>query len=123
MTNTPPEDLTRRVDRVEARLDNLVEIARSLVPNAEIQQQNVAQLTATTERLAAEAALDRQQAAADRQQAAIDRQEFRTEVRRLEAEAAIERQNFNRQMEQQQRSIQQILEYLRDLNGGSSPPN
>ena len=112
MSNAQPEDLARRVDRVEARLDNLVDIARSLVQNAEIEQQNIAELreqttrnanaierlTATTERLAAEAAQDRQQ-------------------------AAIERQNFNRQMEQQQRSIQQILEYLRDRNGGSSPPN
>lgn len=40
MTTNQPEDLTIRVDRVEARLDNLVEIARSLVQNAEIQQRN-----------------------------------------------------------------------------------
>lgn len=119
MTNTPPEDLARRVNLVEARLDNLVEATRSLVQNAEIEQQNIAELreqttrnanaierltatterlTATTERLAAEAAADRQQ-------------------------AAIERQEFNRRIDQQQRSIQQILEYLRDRNGGSSPPN
>ena len=112
MTNAQPEDLARRVDRVEARLDNLVDIARSLVQNAEIEQQNIAELreqttrnanaierlTATTERLAAEAAQDRQQ-------------------------AAIERQEFNRRIDQQQHSIQQILEYLRDRNGGSSPPN
>ena len=76
MTNAQPEDLARKVDRVEARLDNLVEIARSLVQNAEIQQQNIAQLTATTERLVAEAAQDRSSAA-------IDRQEFRTEVKRI----------------------------------------
>ena len=76
MSNAQPEDLAKRVDRVEARLDNLVEIARSLVQNAEIQQQNIAQLTATTERLAAEAAQDRQQTA-------IDRQEFRSEIRLL----------------------------------------
>ncbi len=97
MTNAQPEDIAIRVDRVEARLDNLVDIARSLVQNAEIQQQNIAQLTVTTERLVTEAAQDRQQAAQDRQQAAIDRQEFRTEVRR-------------------------IWEYLRSRNGGSSPP-
>jgi uncharacterized coiled-coil protein SlyX len=47
--------------------------------------------------LAESAAQDRAQAAQDRQQAAIDRQEFRTEIRR-------------------------IWEYLRDRNGGSSPP-
>lgn len=108
MTNAQPEDLARRVGTVEARLDNLVDIARSLVQNAEIEQQNIAELreqttrnanaierlTATTERLAAEAAQDRQQAAIDRQQAAQDRQEIR-----------------------------RIWEYLRDRNGGSSPPN
>ena len=104
MTNAQPEDLTIRVDRVEARLDNLVDIARSLVQNAEIQQQNIAQLsvqttrnanaierlTTTTESLASEAAQDRQQAA-------IDRQEFRDGINR-------------------------ILQYLSDRNGGSTPP-
>ncbi len=76
MTNAQPEDIAIRVDRVEARLDNLVDIARSLVQNAEIQQQNIGQLTATTERLVTEAAQDRQQAA-------IDRQEFRDGINRI----------------------------------------
>ena len=79
---------------MEARLDNLVDIARSLVQNAEIQQQNIGQLTATTERLTATTERLVAEAAQDRQQTAIDRQEFRQEIR-------------------------QIWEYLRDRNGGS----
>ncbi len=69
-----------------------------LVANIQQFTETVTAVTNRVDLLAIQAEQDRTQAAADRQQAAVDRQEF------------------NRQ-------IRQIWEYLRDRNGGSSPPN
>jgi DNA anti-recombination protein RmuC len=85
--------------------DNTIDV---LVANISQLTENLNSLAEQTNRninnLAEQAAIDRQQAAQDREQAAQDRQQ-----------AAIDRQRFETR-------INQILEYLRDRNGGSSPP-
>lgn len=111
MTTNQPESLEARLNRLEsifagvgeqvAAHNNTIDV---LVANIQQLTENVNAVTNRVDVIADLAAADRAQAAEDRQQAAIDRQEFR------------------RQMEQRQREIQQIWEYLRDRNGGSSPP-
>ncbi len=131
MTNAQPEDIIARLDNIDEQLEQLgdeIDLIRTIQNGnrREIRasSQTAARLERTVNRLAdiardhqialritsqeaererAQVALDRASAAQDRQQAAIDRQEFRN------------------QMEQRQREIQQIWEYLRDRNGGSSP--
>ncbi|GAA6619510.1 hypothetical protein NUACC26_053230 [Scytonema sp. NUACC26] len=82
-------------------IDVLVANIQQLTENVAAVNQRIDSLAEQTNRninnLAEQAAQDRQQAVQDRQQAAIDRQNFRNEIR-------------------------QIWEYLRDRNGGSSPP-
>lgn len=115
MTANQPRNIEERLTRLEnlfanfgetviehdGNIDVLVANVQQLTENVVAVNQRVDVLTEQTTRninnLAAEAA-------EDRQQAAIDRQEFR------------------RQMEQRQREIQQIWEYLRDRNDGSNPP-
>ena len=118
MTNAQPEDVTARLDNIDEQLEQLgdeIDLIRT-IQNANRREiratsQTAARLERTVTQLAdivrrselqaerdrASVAQDRQQAAQDRQQAAIDRQEFRNE-------------------------IQRIWEYLRDRNGGSTPP-
>ncbi|MEC4814274.1 MAG: hypothetical protein SAK29_13515 [Scytonema sp. PMC 1069.18] len=129
MTNAQPPNVEERLSRLENLFANIGETVLAQNDTIDVLVANVQQLTenvnAVTNRvdilaiqaeqdrqqaavdrqtfhermdaLASEAAQDRAQAAQDRQLAAIDRQEFRTEIRR-------------------------IWEYLRDRNGGSSPP-
>ncbi|BAZ09579.1 hypothetical protein NIES4071_13880 [Calothrix sp. NIES-4071] len=90
-----------KVAQHDGNIDVLVANIQQLTENVAAVSQRVDELGEQTTRninkLAIEAAQDRQQAAIDRQQAAIERQEFRN-------------------------SINQILNYLRDRNGGSPPP-
>jgi hypothetical protein len=65
MTSNQPD----RIDRLEARIDNLVTVTERLVQSAEIQQQNFEQLVNVIN--------------ADRQQAAQDRQAWQTEIQRI----------------------------------------
>lgn len=125
MTNAQPEDINARLDNIDEQLEQLGDEIdlKSTIQNGNRREtransQTAARLERTTARLAdiardhqialriaaSQAERDRLVVAQDRQQAAIDRQEFR------------------RQMEQSQRQIQQIWEYLRDRNGGSSSP-
>jgi len=108
MTTNQPESTEARLNRLETLFVNMGETVVGhdntidvLVANIQQLTENITTLSEQTNRninnLAEQAAQDRQQAAQDRQQAAIDRQRFETR-------------------------INQILEYLRDLNGGSSPP-
>jgi ferritin len=118
MTNTP-EPSSSRLDRIEAILErvanqqqtNTTAIAQLTSQQAELKQElqdSISHLVGVIGDFVEEGQSERQafreqlerltaEAAQDRQQAAIDRQEFRTEIRR-------------------------IWEYLRDRNGGSSPP-
>ena len=88
-----------RVSIQETNQNLLAQSATIDVLVANIQQltENVNTVSNRVDVLAIQAEQDRMQAAQDRQQAAIDRQEFRSQ-------------------------IQHIWEYLRDRNGGSSPP-
>lgn len=110
MTNTDqPPSTEERLSRLEAlfanvgekvlehdaTIDVLVANIQQLTENVAAVNQRVDALTEQTTRNINNLA---EQAAQDRQQAAIERQEFRTEIRR-------------------------IWEYLRDRNGGSSPPS
>ncbi|MEC4815027.1 MAG: hypothetical protein SAK29_17370 [Scytonema sp. PMC 1069.18] len=111
MTNSQPPNVEQRLSRLEnlfanvgetvlghdATLDVLVSNIQQLTERVDTLTVNVNTVATRVDALAAEAAQDRHQAAQDRHQAAIDRQEFRNEIR-------------------------QIWEYLRDRNGGSSPP-
>jgi uncharacterized coiled-coil protein SlyX len=112
MTTNQPESVNDRLTRLENRFDNMTEAVAAqsntidvlvanilqLTENVNNLTINVNNLTIKVDNITEQAAQDRAQAAQDRQQAAIDRQEFRNE-------------------------IQRIWEYLRDRNGGSSPPN
>ncbi|GAB1540156.1 hypothetical protein NUACC21_28250 [Scytonema sp. NUACC21] len=75
MTNTP-EPPSSRLDRLEAILTDTAEIVLAHNDALTRIEGAIAKLTTTTERLAAEAA-------EDRQQAAIDRQSFQTEIQRI----------------------------------------
>ena len=126
MTNTgQPQPIEERLSRLESlfanvgetvlahdgTIDVLVANINQLTENVNTLNNNVDSLTLTVNRTQAQIdnltiAVDRSttniealttQAAEDRQLAAIDRQEFRQDIR-------------------------QIWEYLRDRNGGSSPP-
>ncbi|MUG93613.1 hypothetical protein F7734_14745 [Scytonema sp. UIC 10036] len=113
MTNTGQSpSIEERLSRLETLFANVGEKVVEhdatidvLVANIQELSENLRNLSEQTNRninnLAEQAAQDRQQAAIERQafreQAERDRQEFRTEIR-------------------------QIWEYLRDRNGGSSPP-
>lgn len=125
MTNAQPEDFAARLDSIDEQLEQLgdeIDLIRTIQNGMRREvratSQTVARLERTTARLssiardhqvalriaAQEAERDRAEVAQDRQQVAIDRQEFRS------------------QMEQRQREIQQIWEYLRDRNVGNNPP-
>jgi uncharacterized coiled-coil protein SlyX len=110
-----PPSIEERLSRLEILFANVGETVSAqndtidvLVANIQQLTENVNAVTNRVDILAIQAEQDRlafrermnalaESAAQDRQQAAIDRQEFRTEIR-------------------------QIWEYLRDRNGGSSPP-
>jgi uncharacterized coiled-coil protein SlyX len=85
------------IDVLVANIQQLTENVAAVNQRVDALTTNVAEVTNRVDILAIQAEQDRAQAAQDRQQAAIDRQEFRHEIR-------------------------QIWQYLRDRNGGSSPP-
>ncbi|MBR8840581.1 MAG: hypothetical protein DSM106950_43030 [Stigonema ocellatum SAG 48.90 = DSM 106950] len=109
--NQPPESTESRFTRLEtalltvgervvthdATIDVLVANIQQLTENVAAVNQRVDALTTNVNAVTARIDSLASQAAQDRQQAAIDRQEFRN-------------------------SINQILSYLRDRNGGSPPP-
>jgi alpha-D-ribose 1-methylphosphonate 5-triphosphate synthase subunit PhnG len=68
MTTNQPEQPSR-IDRLEARLDQLVTITEALVQTTTIHQQNFERLV--------------EEMNADRQQAAQDRQAWQTEIQRI----------------------------------------
>jgi chromosome segregation ATPase len=126
MTTNQPESVNDRLTHLENRFDNMTEVVaaqsntidvlvanilqltenvNNLTINVNNLTINVSNLTIKVDNLTEQAAQDRAQAAQDRAQAAQDRQQ-----------AAIDRQEFRNE-------IQRIWEYLRDRNGGSSPPN
>lgn len=112
MTTNQPDSVPERLTRLENRFTNteqassaqsntidvLVANIIQLTENVNNLTVNVNNLTVNVNNLTENVNNLTEQAAQDRQQAAIDRQEFRTEIQRL-------------------------WEYLRDRNGGSSPPN
>lgn len=105
MATNQPESVNDRFNHLENRLTNTEQAVAGQSNTIDVLVANIIQLTEKVDNvtenvnnLALQAAQDREQIAQDRQQAAIDRQEFRNQ-------------------------IQGILEYLRDRNGGSSPPN
>lgn len=74
MTNSAEQP--SKLDRIEARLDQLVIVTEALVQTTTIHQQNF-------ERLVVEMNADRQQAAQDRQQTAQDRQAWQAGIQRI----------------------------------------
>ncbi|RUT04250.1 hypothetical protein DSM106972_044780 [Dulcicalothrix desertica PCC 7102] len=109
MTTNQPEPTNDRLTRIENRLTNTEAAVVTQSNTIDVLVANIIQLTENVNNMSIK--LDNlaeqtnrnintlaEQAAQDRQQAAIDRQEFRS-------------------------GIQGILDYLRDRNGGSSPPN
>ncbi|KYC40003.1 hypothetical protein WA1_29025 [Scytonema hofmannii PCC 7110] len=104
MTNAQPEDITARLDNIDEQLEQLgdeIDLIRTIQNGnrreTRANSQTAARLERTVNRLA-DIARDHQVALRiASQEAERDRQEFRSEIRR-------------------------IWEYLRDRNGGSSPP-
>ncbi len=108
MTTNQPESTEARFNRLETLFVNMGETVVGHDNTIDVLVANIQQLTENLNSLAEQTNRNinnlAEQAAQDRQQAAIDRQEFR------------------RQMEQRELEIRQIWEYLRDRNGGSNPP-
>ncbi|MEC4816747.1 MAG: hypothetical protein SAK29_26285 [Scytonema sp. PMC 1069.18] len=107
MTTNQPT-IEERLSRLETLFVNVGEKVAEHDGNIDVLVANIHQINEETTRninkLAEEAALDRQQAAQDRQQAALDRQQLSNSINQLS------------------NSVNQILNYLRDRNGGSPPP-
>ncbi len=125
MTNSQPDDINARLNDIDERLEQLgdeLDLIRTIQNGMRREVRTTSQATARLERTVNQLAsiardhqvalriLEREseqkrfnierlstEAAQDRQLAAIDRQTFQTEIRR-------------------------IWEYLRDRNGGNSPP-
>jgi len=101
MTTNQPESTEARLNRLETLFVNMGETVVGHDNTIDVLVANISQLTENLNSLAEQTNRNinnlAEQAAQDRQQAAIDRQRFDTR-------------------------INQILEYLRDRNGGSSPP-
>jgi len=93
MTQTPETPITK-VEQLEAALGKFAQLS---FQNATRHDTEIAELRALSKETTQSVRALVAEGAEQRQQAAIDRQEFRTEIR-------------------------QIWEYLRDRNGGSSPP-
>jgi len=108
MTTNQPESIEARLNRLETLFVNMGETVVGHDNTIDVLVANISQLTENLNSLAEQTNRNinnlAEQAAQDRQQAAIDRQEFR------------------RQMEQRELETRQIWEYLRYRNGGSSPP-
>ncbi|MUG93436.1 hypothetical protein F7734_13750 [Scytonema sp. UIC 10036] len=103
MTTNQPT-IEERLSRLETLFVNVGEKVAEhdgnidvLVANIQQLTENVSAVNQRVDALTANVNILAEQAAQDRQQAAIDRQEFRN-------------------------SVNQILNYLRDRNGGSPPP-
>lgn len=92
------DETIKQHDETIAQHDGNIDV---LVANIQELKETVQNLTEQTTRNINRLA---EEAAQDRKIAALDRQEFRN------------------QMEQRQREIQQIWQYLQNRNGGSSPP-
>lgn len=103
-----PATIEERLSRLETLFANVGETVVQHDATIDVLVANIQELKETVKTLTEETTRNinnlAEQAAQDRQQAAIDRQEFR------------------RQIDQDRQDIRQILEYLRDRNGGSSPP-
>lgn len=131
MTNTP--EPPSRLDRIERILE---QTATRLDRVAEQQEQNTTAIATLTNQQA-ELKQELQdsishlvgvigdfveEAHNDREQAKADRQTFREQINRLAAEAAQDRQQAAIDRQEFRTEIRQIWQYLRDRNGGSSPP-
>ena len=133
MTTNQPDSLETRLSRLETLFSNVGETVLAQSEAIASNKQAIDALTANINRLAEQSYtfaeqtnrninVLAEQAERDRQQAAIDRQAWQAEIQRDREQAAEERQQAAIDRQEFRTSINQILDYLRDRNGGSPPP-
>lgn len=132
MTNIS-ETPSNRLDRIERILEQTVTRLDRVAEQQQINTTAIAQLTSqqaefkqelqdSISHLVTVIGNFAEEAYNDREQAKVDRQTFREQVERLAAEAAQDRQQAAIDRQEFRTEIRRIWEYLRNRNGGSSPP-
>jgi phage-related minor tail protein len=121
MTTNQPT-IEERLSRLETLFVNVGEKVAEHDETIKQHDGNIDVLVANIQQLTENVAVVSQRVDSLAQQAAIDRQAFNERMDRLAAEAAQDRQQAAIDRQELRNSVNQILNYLRDRNGGTNPP-
>lgn len=111
-----------RVDQTTQNVDTLRESIQQVNQKVDDQSATIDVLVSNIQQLTENVAAVNQRVDSLAEQAAIDRQAWQTEIQRDREQAAEERQQAAVDRQEFRTSINRILDYLQNRNGGSPPP-